>query len=711
MPGVTVKLYDDAGNLLRTAFTNTNGYYLFEGLRSNNYVIEFSNLPTDYVFSPQDQGSDDALDSDPDSTSGKTATIYLAPKEVNHTIDAGIYLPTATLGDFVFDDDNENGIQDVGENGVSGITVTLYDGNGNQQAQTTTNASGEYIFDGLYPGDYYVVFSGLPTGYEFSPQDQGTDDAIDSDVDPVTGQSQTVTLTVGETNLTVDAGIFNPEASIGDYVWNDENEDGIQDPNESGIPGVTVNLYDCTGQLIATTVTNANGYYLFTDLKGGDYAMIFGNLPNGYVFSPQDQGSNDAVDSDVTNLGIVSCFTLAPDEVKDDVDAGAFVEKGSIGDYVWEDTDEDGIQDPNESGVPRVTVKLYDCAGNLIATTQTDPNGAYLFEEVIPGSYYVSFSNLPTGYVFSPKDQGANDAIDSDVDANGNTACFNLSPNEDKDDVDAGIYLPKASVGDFVWDDENEDGIQDAGEPGIPGVTVTLYDANGNQVAQTTTSSTGYYLFDNLTPASYYIEFSNLPTDYVYTKKDQGSNDAVDSDASSTGTTATFTLAPGQDKEDVDAGAYVPKATLSDFVWHDMDEDGIQDSGEPGIPGVTVTLFDGNGNQVAQTTTDTNGQYIFEDLMPGDYYVNFSNLPTGYQFSPNDAGNDNFDSDADPNTGNSPIVTLSPGENNTSVDVGLFEPTAIVGDKVFEDDDEDGIQDPNEPGVPNIIREAVRLCR
>jgi hypothetical protein len=114
-------------------------------------------------------------------------------------------------------------------------------------------------------------------------------------------------------------------------------------------------------------------------------------------------------------------------------------------------------------------------------------------------------------------------------------------------------------------------------------------------------------------------------------------------------------------------------ASLGDFVWDDLNEDGIQDSGEPGIPGVTVWLFQGCGasGPITSTTTDSNGEYLFADLDPGDYFVKFD-LPSGYTFSPQDQGsNDAVDSDADQSTGMTVCTTLDAGENDMTWDAGM----------------------------------------
>jgi hypothetical protein len=101
-----------------------------------------------------------------------------------------------------------------------------------------------------------------------------------------------------------------PTACLGDYVWEDVNMDGLQDEGEIGHPGVTVYLYDCEGNELDNTVTDANGLYMFCDLDAGTYVVKF-VLPPDYVFSPQNQGADDAVDSDANPAdGMTECITL-----------------------------------------------------------------------------------------------------------------------------------------------------------------------------------------------------------------------------------------------------------------------------------------------------------------------------------------------------------------------------------------------------------------
>jgi choice-of-anchor A domain-containing protein/uncharacterized repeat protein (TIGR01451 family)/TQXA domain-containing protein len=217
----------------------------------------------------------------------------------------------ASLGDKVWEDTNKNGLQDNGENGAPDVTVELYSCDDNLIATTTTNAQGEYLFDNLTPGDYYVKFV-LPQGYVFTNQDGGNDDEIDSDANINTGKTVCTTLTSGENDLSWDAGIYAETVcmnKIGNYVWHDKNVDGIQNQNEEGIEGVVVELLQ-NGQLVAVDTTDSNGYYLFENLLNGSYTvrLAASNFTGGGVLvsdaqikwysTKLNEGGSDELDSD-----------------------------------------------------------------------------------------------------------------------------------------------------------------------------------------------------------------------------------------------------------------------------------------------------------------------------------------------------------------------------------------------------------------------------
>ena len=653
---------------------------------------------------PADQGGDDTVDSDADQTTGQSPIVNLESGENDPTIDAGFY-QTTSLGDFVWEDIDGDGVQDAGEPGIGGVTVNLKDENGNVIATTTTAADGSYSFVDLVPGTYSVAFV-LPAGYEYTELNASGDEATDSDADPaMNGMTDPVTLESGETNNDLDAGLYLP-ASLGDFVWEDIDADGIQDAGEPGIGGVTVNLLDENGNFLATTTTAADGSYSFTDLAPGDYIVEFAN-PAGFDPTPADQGGNDTVDSDADQTtGQSPIVNLESGEDDPTIDAG-FYQTASLGDFVWEDIDGDGVQDAGEPGIGGVTVNLKDENGNVIATTTTAADGSYSFVDLVPGTYSVAFV-LPAGYEYTELNASGDEATDSDADPamNGMTDPVTLESGETNNDLDAGLYLP-ASLGDFVWEDIDADGIQDAGEPGIGGVTVNLLDENGNFLETTTTAADGSYSFTDLAPGDYIVEFAG-PAGFDPTPANQGGDDTVDSDADqTTGQSPIVNLESGEDDPTIDAGYYQP-ASLGDFVWEDIDGDGIQDAGEAGVDGVTVNLKDENGNVIATTTTMNGGAYAFTGLTPGDYSVQFI-LPADYNFSPLNAtgSTEANDSDADPAmNGMTEVVTLESGETNNDLDAGIYDPINI-GDYVWFDDNRNGIQDDDEIGVPDVTVQLV----
>ena len=689
--GVTVNLLDGAGNATgQTTTTDVDGLYSFTGLTPGDYIVEVVE-PVDQVFTLQDEGGDDAADSDVDPATGRTGVINLSPGEDDITNDAGLVTELASLGDLVFEDSNEDGVQDPGEPGIAGVVVNLLDENGGPTGQTTTTgADGLYSFDDIEPGNYIVEVV-LPADREFTAQDQGGDDATDSDVDPATGLTGVITLDPGENDPTNDAGIVpvpDPVGSISDLVFEDLDGDGVQDPGEPGVEGVTVTLLDGNGDPIPgidPVTTDVDGLYIFGNLPEGPYIVEF-VAPAGTEITDQDQGGDDAADSDADpTTGRTDVINLGAGENIDTVDAG-LVPLASLGDFVFFDTDGDGIQDAGEPGVEGVTVNLLDGAGNATGqTTTTDVDGLYSFDDLEPGDYIVEVVE-PVDQVFTLQDEGGDDAADSDVDpATGRTGVINLSPGEDDITNDAGLTAPPiARIGNFVWRDNNRDGIQDPGEPGIEGVTVTVWsvDEFGNLdtiVATPVTDAFGEWTL-NVIPGDYRVFVARPPGAESFSPQDVGPDDAVDSDVQAGGAedgfTGIYTIANGDDNQTIDAGIVFPiePAALGNFVWQDLDADGIQDPGEPGIEGILVEVFDTATNAlVISDTTDANGEWQVP-VPPGEYSVRFVNTTLGEFTTQNAGGDDAVDSDVDPLTFFADTVTVGEGETNLTVDAGIIFP-------------------------------------
>jgi len=697
--------------IIATTVTDATGKYIFNDVPPGIYLVDFVS-PAGYTITTKLNSNVtlSGTDSDVDPGSSRTATFTVGAGQRITTVDAGYWLTTppgtGKIGDRVWNDLNQNGIQDAGEPGMSGITVTLYDNAGTAIKQATTDQNGNYIFTDLAAGNYTVGFSNLPDGFTFTTPGLGTA-ATGSDASLSTGRTGTIALAAGQTNLDIDAGIRSAMAgtgSLGNRVWYDLNNNGIQDAGEVGVQGVTVELLDAAGNPIdkdpvaagvqpTITITNALGEYLFTGLGAGDYKIRFSTLPAGYAVVTKGAGTDRNLDSDGNPLAggtsTTDVVSLSANQDRLDIDLGIFnptAPLGQIGDRVWYDSNNNGVQDSGEQGVPGVSVALLNAAGTVITTTVTDKDGIYKFVNLADATYSVQFSNLPAGFNFSPKDLGGNDNLDSDADpVTGKTGNYVISGGNTNLTVDAGIYSTRAALGDFVWFDANKDGIQDATESGIPGVTVILYDAAGVALNSTITDQNGRYFFSNLNAGSYTVGFSTTPGKLVFTSRDVvAAGDAADSDVDpATGKTGSYTLAAGQVNLTVDAGLkpLIP-ASIGDFVWYDYNRDGIQNPDEPGVAGVIATLYNSANQPIGSAVTDGNGYYLITNVPPGTgYYVKFSNQPdvTAPWTLQNVGGvgaNNNSKADA---TGQTGTFNVAEGQNISNIDAGLIKLINLSG--------------------------------
>jgi uncharacterized repeat protein (TIGR01451 family) len=800
-PGVAVELYLADGSGLptgapvSTTTTVAGGFYTFTNILSGTYVV----VITSTNFAPGGvlagfYNSDGApvtnnnIDNDDDgrpfNNAAASGPIPLVPGtepggNLNTTVDFGFY--TLSLGGAAWNDANNSGVQDAGETGLPGYTVNLYRADSNGQpiggvlATTTTSASGAYTFTGLISDTYMVEIvpqgsyrsstgvNGSPTGpYEPAPNvDINT--AITDDNGTQAGnviRTGAINLSAGSeptaedgdanTNFTVGFGLFQP-ISIGNQVWNDANNDG-QLNSEAGIDGVTVNIYSGT-VLVSSTVTAGGGFYTFTNLIPGSYVVEV-IPPAGYVSSSGSNGNvtgpfepapspNNFVDNDDNGTTVTNTVRSSPVTVivsgtnsYPTVDFGLLL-PATIGNRVWIDAIGNGIQDSGETGLVGAQVVLYDALTNSpIATTTTGADGLYTFTKVISGSYYLVFP-VPVGYSRTGADANGNtqDTLDSDANASGQTPIFNVVAGETRTDLDAGFFQ-LSSIGDRVWNDLNANGIQDAGEPGVQGVTVTLF-FNGAPVSTTLTDNTGFYAFVNITPGVPLSVQVAVPAGFIVTPQNASADETIDNDADAQGRTGSVSILQDTFYRDLDIALWAP-LTLGGSVWDDLNNNGAQAGGELPKDGVLVRLYrDSNSNGifdagdefVQQATSASGGNYTFTNLIQGNYLVvldpsNFApgGVLAGYKSSDfndtTDANNDGLD-DGRPAFGGSiasGVIRMEAGsepsgllkQENYTVDFGVWLPASLSG-VVWLDVDHDGQQDAGEParnGVPVSLRDA-----
>ncbi|MBN1920972.1 MAG: hypothetical protein JW892_06990, partial [Anaerolineae bacterium] len=565
----------------------------------------------------------------------QTTTPFTLAAGTAHGPDYFGYDGGLNLGDTVYTDWNGDGDQDTGEEGLSDVNVRLYrdlNANGIVDAGDTllstaiTDANGSYQFTNL-PGngaDYLVMVDPgtLPAGYTQTADRDSTKD------------NKTV---VELTNASVDNADFGyrPQgySSIGDTVWSDTNVNGVLDATESGINGVTVNLYqdqdgdgviDAEDALVATTLTGIAIKDGYLDLDGD------GTIADSDDDSPALLGIR-VIDGklDINNDGVVNTL-----------------DDGTFAGY----TVTDGLLDVNGAG--GVTT---DDDGTL--------DGLYQFRNLAAGNYVVDIadSNFDSGQplhsLLQTYDQDSATVRD-------NQDAVALGANETYILGDFGYT--SSSIGDLIWQDSNGDGMWQSNEPGIPGVAVELYcDPNntgsltGSGVTlcgSTTTDADGLYLFGGLAPNNYLVKVADSnsntggalegytltadPNSYNTTPGEtsvsclatgaqecDGVNPLKGITVENVDSTTTFFygLQLGQNDMSSDFGYKPPTRTIGDTVWIDGDGDGTRDTGEEGIPYVTVQLCastDPTCTSPLQTTeTDENGNYSFAGLANNTTYV------------------------------------------------------------------------------------------
>jgi uncharacterized repeat protein (TIGR01451 family) len=627
-------------------------------------------------------------------------------------------LPAGTIGDFVWRDLDGDGAQDAGEPGVASVTVSISApginlGNGAGAASNVvTDANGYYLFEALPATANYTVAvvaatlpggSGTCTGDRDATADGTTVVALDHD-----------STTGGDTILDADFG-YNLLSVIRGTLWHDLDRDAWPAPEggEPRLTGVLIRLFAADGTtLLATTNTAANGTYAFYGYTAGTYVVEAvtntGDLATGAWARSYDTDGVGSVDR-------VGVTLVAGGEAVADFSyylIGAL----TVGDTLFYDMDGNGVQDNGEPGIGQVTVHLYEDE-NLdgvvtpgvdahVGSTSTATNGFYLFSSLPAGNYQVVVDqgdgDFPAQFVCTADPQGALDGRSS----------FALSSS--RDDQDFGFQpFGFNTLGDTVFLDLDLNGVQSGySEFGIPAVPVTLeldMSGNGNYSTYVTvvTDANGHYLFSQLPDGAY----------RVFVDPDGGGlpHDPFDIAYSPTTPTSYYVgLAGGESYLDADFG-FAPLCAIGDTVYWDYNANGGQDWSEPGIPGVTVRLYDdANGNRfhdsgetlLGTRVTDDLGRYTFTGLTPGDYVVVVDPA------SPPLAG---ATLTADPDLDGEPCPVpptivcdgaygtgLLSGNAFTGADFGYCPPGGMIGDTLWIDLNTNGVREADERGIPAV---------
>jgi serine-aspartate repeat-containing protein C/D/E len=646
---VLIELRDATGNIVSTTRTLADGSYSFTNLRAGVYTLT-EVTPTGLL--------------EGDARVGSAGGVRENGSKISQiTIGGGIHatdydfceLPPSDLSGHTYFDQNNNGLRDAGETPLTGVLIELWDEAGSRIAETRTDAQGFYRFNNLRPGTYRLTET-TPVGYIPGRAAVGTIGGAVTGNNDATGDAiRSIKLPTGSKGINYDFGEILA-GSIAGRVISDINGNCIIDAaGEMPLPGVTIELLNANGSVIATTQTDADGRYVFEDLLPGTYA-VREIQANGYFHGGQMAGSGGGDDS---TADLIRAINVTPGSELVGYDF-CEIPPSSIAGSVFVDADQDCLFDANEAPIAGVPITLLDASGNVVATAVTDANGNYEFKGLRPGQYAVRESQ-PGGFLQGGQRAGSgggNDSVQDTITAINLTAGVNLV------DYDFCELLP-GSIAGVVFADLDFDCIQDANESSLTGVRIDLLDANGDVVGTTLTDAQGRYSFGNLRPGNYAVR-EQQPEGYF-----NGGQIAPTSggDASVVDVISSLVLGSGQSITEANF-CEIPPAELSGYVFQDgalienatgvlpedirTIRDGIRTSDDTPIAGVTMQLRLVSGEPAPssialpghyagpfiEVQTDANGFYHFTGLLGGFYHV-FQVQPAEYLDSLDTAGTTN----------------------------------------------------------------------
>src|SRR5436190_389015 len=476
---------------------------------------------------------------------------------------------------------------------------------------------------------------------------------------------------------------------IGDFVWNDLNQNGIQDAGEPGIPNILVQLWNSDQSLLlASQLTDATGLYHFSGICADTYKVIVPPQAGltGWTASPTFVGS-PATDSN----GNPATVVLPADTIDNTIDFGYFVRSPHL---TLQKTPKNGtfMQGApvsfsfvvgNDGGSPALNVQLSD---------QLPGNGGlvWMLASTSQGSCGVSSGNLLTCNLGTIQASQTATVTVTSVGGTPMAACQS-QPNP--------VALATADGGQSATDSGSLNCVP-------PQLSIVKTPDGGTFTVGAMVSFTivvSNPALAGASPARHVVLNDTLPNagglvwDTAATSQGTcaltSNNLSCNLGTIAAGTSVTVTVNStattpveacqlqsnpaaratgdgGLDVQDSGSLSCVRPASLGDFVWHDVNANGVQDSGEPGISGVTVVLFKCDGTLMGTMATNAGGFYQFTNLVPGCYRVQFATPGSLTPTAANQGLNDATDSDAVGGvTGN---YTLNSGDNNLTVDAGFY---------------------------------------
>ncbi len=573
--GVSIELLTEDGQSLQRVYSQSDGSYEISGIAAGTYTLQVT-LPDGLIFSKRVENVERVI-SGVDQSVGMSAPITLAEGERIEDLNIGA-VTTGTIHGLIWLDSNANGVKDDDESAYSEAIVVISSSDGVYEQTVTTDVNGRYSFDSIRLGNYDLKIC-VGEGHFFTRQRAGT--ALGSDVQQV---DQNIVHTPVEIRAwhdteEVNAGIVKT-VSMKVQVWIDSDANGSRASSETGFPQVSVKLYNADGsvqRLLEERQTDSEGCVVYEKLRPGKYA-VRAVKPETYVNTTDTAISFTLLENHILYFG--------------------FTKAGNVAGIVFEDSDNDGIRNEDETGI-RAKVELLNAStGESVMEVRSQQDGHYQFDDILPGKYLVRFT-LDENWRFSSDYRSDAASYNSDVrtmEQNVGTTNVFYVPMSEQVLVDAGAYQTGSITG-KIWIDTDENGAYARSENGLDRTVIRLI--HGQEVVvEEKTKDDGLFAFENLSPADYTMEVV-LPENYFFTTG--GAIPGVDSN-----TGIIQAIHVSGDKTELNIGA-VELAKIS---------------GHCEQSGVTVMVYR-NDEITAKTITDKNGDYSIDKLRPGLLRIEF----------------------------------------------------------------------------------------